>query len=272
MTLGGKYNGLWIGKSGSRKTTALASLPKPLLIVGFESRFDHLLLRFPHYKDDITIENFRRGQAKDLRGKLKSLREYCEYRSVAFDSLTSLANLSIYDSREDVDSGKVRLGFKMPNPDDYNFESTVIFDVISTMDKLTAHTVLTAHFIAVEKKDPIQPQGQDMMNPKMRTEYTLMTAGKKIAQMIPGYFNEVYFFQTEAPMIDGADTICKVFTDHTIDADGKFNCKTSLPLPKVIDWTGKEFWPCIEENLEKYKIKMISEPQPERPSLEEKEW
>ena len=115
--------------------------------------------------------------------------------------------------------------------DDYKTESTGIIQILDAgrvlwNDGKGCNVIFIAHVIEVENKD---------LKGKITRTRSIMTGGRKIAAEIPVYFNEAYHFFTG---LSGGYTI---ITKN----DGEDWAKTSLPLPKEIDFTNQDFYSLI---------------------------
>lgn len=261
IKIGGRFRGMFVGKSGSRKTTALSHFPKPMYIFDFDGRLDPIALHLPkEQQEEIEYDTYKVGDIKRAQDKMKSILNRCEYRTVAFDSLTSIGDVSIYESRSSrgFAEGKVRAGVMMADPDDYNMESSFMMAIIDFMKKVDCHTILTAHLLKIEENDV-----ESKVIGKKRVAYSLVTAGKKVSAKLPGYFNEVYYFQKEAGF-DAGDEIVKVFTRAINIGDGAVEAKSALPIPPVIDWTNKNFYDELINHVKAHGANLeVPEPEPD---------
>ena len=183
--------------------------------------------------------------------KLEGLIRYNPYGTVIIDSITTLArsiHTLIFEARSkgaQVKSDKQRIylnaatipgkfaGIPVLEIDDYKTESTGIIQILDAGRVLWnngkgCNVIFIAHVIEVENKD---------LKGKITRTRAIMTGGRKIAAEIPVYFNEAYHFFTG---LSGGFTI-------VTKNDGEDWAKTSLPLPKEIDFTNQDFYQLINE-------------------------
>src|SRR5687767_10306826 len=94
IKIGGKYRGLWIGKSGSRKTCSLKDMPKKMYIFDFDGRLDPLALHMTKEEQkEVDFDTYRVGDIQKAQNKMKELLNYNPYSTIAFDSLTSIGDV-----------------------------------------------------------------------------------------------------------------------------------------------------------------------------------
>jgi len=176
------------------------------------------------------------------------------FQTVCVDSLTTLADMLIRYSlsvrgaeRKEEKGDKARERkrgvIEMPEFEEFNVESLAINQLIDIGRNLPCHFILTAHVIRTSSKDN---SGRE------RESRTLMTAGKKIAAAIPAKFKEQWLVEPDTGLSVDSDVSYTVRTKPTsIDT-----ASTLLPLPKVIDFTDKAFYPILVELLREKGIEL----------------
>lgn len=250
--VGKKLKCLFVGKSGTFKTSAIGGFPEPIYIFNTDvDRMEPLIMWQKHR--DIEYDDYRIGELNKMKSKMDTLSKYNPYRTIAFDSWTTLGQLGIYESRADRSKGMMvgKSGFMKPDPFDYGSENAILWHVINFMNSLKCHVILTAHIIKTEEVDPdsVKADGEQMMmSTKKRVKYDIVTAGKKASAMLEGNFNEVWHFFKEQPFRSGEPEIRKIATrmEHAL-----VNAKTALPLPDVIDWTKEPLYDIIAREVVK---------------------
>jgi len=250
--VGKKLKCLFVGKSGSFKTSAIAGFPEPIYVFNTDiDRIDPLIMWYRHR--DIEYDDYRVGELSRMKSKMDTLAKYNPFRTIAFDSFTSLGTTAIYEERGSRTKGMQvgKSGFMKPDPFDYNSENAILFHMLNFLNTVKCHVILTAHIIKTEVVDPdaTKADGESMMmNVKKKAQYDIVTAGKKASAMLEGQFNEVWHFWKEAPFKAGDPEIRKVATrmEHAL-----VNAKTALPLPDTIDWTNEPLYDIIAREVAK---------------------
>lgn len=212
---------LFVGKSGSRKTVHASSFPGPIYIFDTDGRTSPIKA-YHSTRDDIEYDTYRSGDWAKYKSKMDRLKNNNPYRTVIFDSLTSIADMTIHESKyERKSAGMVRSTMRMAEPGDYNFESNAIMEILMCAQLLKCHIILTAHLLKVEV--PEKPGDATAMMGKTIPKYSLITASKKSAEKVPGYFDEVYFFESENSGM-GQQTVV-----YFRGVNSEVQSKTSLP-------------------------------------------
>lgn len=168
------------------------------------------------------------------RIKLETLQVNCKYKTLVFDSITSMADMTLRQTlkaksgitrQSGASAGRQVAGIAVNEIEDYNAESSAINELIAlTKDINSYHKVniiLIAHVVQAEYKTA---NGQTHMS------RTIVTAGKRVAPKIPAYCGEVYHFNIEQGMKVGAGGQYSLLTEHT----GDDFARTALPLDSKI--------------------------------------
>lgn len=234
------------GGPGTGKSLAFASFPKPY-IISTDRKVAAIKAYYPN--SDIEFDMF--DTFWDVYLKLEELQEHCPHGTVMVDTLTSLGQLAIAHSMqfrpvERAGDAKNKLGrakgeLMLTELEDFGAEAQGLYQVINKLkiisNRWNCWTILIAHVLTIESKNT--------MKGTTTYEKTILTGGKKVAAGIPGDFDEVYHFEVRAGFSANDDVkyICR--THH----NGDDFAKTSLPLPKEIDFTGKNFYEEIKKHL-----------------------
>lgn len=215
-----RFVGLEKGKPKSGKSIFAASFPN-ILMIDLDKRFDTVAQFYQKVLKKTDIEVFQPDSFKALDQKMRDLKKECPYTTVHIASLTRLARVlmtEICAQRGDTKGKKVG-GISVTIVEDYSGETAGIVKIIEALLSLPCHILLEAHLIATANKD----------------EICLLTGGKKIAGEVPAYFNEVYFFEAEAPITSDGKPTHRFYTKQY----GIHECSTALDLPYSVDFTDR---------------------------------
>lgn len=249
---------LFIGKPGSGKTLGGASFSEagPMEFADFDGRMKPVTLHYPksriHYeKFDVTnLEKFAYNYIPDL---LRS----CPYKTFQLAGITSLSTVAIsyqmFQRRGGNDSlKKTKGGLMVPSWDEFNGEAMIIGQVLDALKALPCNVIVEAH-------------------PVTRTDITkgekftsLVAFGPKVESLVPGYFDEIWYFTTEFGVQGGVEYIV-----HTKPTSEYPIAKTSLPLPGKFTLSDQEGRPIslyklIKAELDKYDISLEESREVER--------
>ena len=123
-------------------------------------------------------------------------------------------------------AGKLVGGIAVNEIDDYNAESSALSELISLTKDINkfhkVNVILIAHVVKAEYRDTTKNI--------THISRQIVTAGKNIAQKIPGYCLEVYHFNIKKGFVEGQGGEYSVLTEHT----GDDFARTALGLDKEI--------------------------------------
>mgnify|MGYP001602550056 CR=1 FL=1 len=228
---------LFTGATGSGKTDAIGSFPGKIYIHDFDCRLGTLAARYPHRGDDIEYDSYPTHRMLDFKSKVEGLVKDCPYDVVCFDSLTFLARNAVnHMIRSRSREGKVLGGWRVSDIEDYGGETSVIVSLLDAVQRLRNQgktVIVTAHLLPSE--DATMPA-------------RVVTGGKSIAPMIPGAFDNVFYFYIDKDL--EGNMIYKVRTRSS----DKFAARTIFTkLPNVIDVSEKGLYSMIKEITSKEK-------------------
>lgn len=228
------------GEAGTRKSTAALSFPGPQYWFSWDRKMSGILIPFRKWglpKEHLTYDDYDDWTAP--KKKLESLQVSCPYETLVFDSLTSMADMTLRQTvslkygktrKSGSDAGKTVGGIAINEIEDYNAESAAIQEMISLAKDIQAYhyrngnkkikIILIAHVISAEYKT---------VGGATHTSRTIVTAGKKVAAKIPGYCTEVWHFNIEPSFTAGQGNY-SLLTNHT----GDDYARTSIDLPNKI--------------------------------------
>jgi hypothetical protein len=143
---------------------------------------------------------------------------------------------------------------------------------------VNAHVILCAHYYEIQEPDPMLPsqptKEEAAAGVKSKLEGAqvirkqVLVAGKMIAAGIPGFFDEVWFFEkrANANLREGVKYICCIHPNNR-----HLDLKTSrLELPREVDWTNKLLFPELKIALGSMELEDLP-PEPDPPDEEEDE-
>jgi hypothetical protein len=248
---------LFSGESGTRKTTAIASFPKPIYIFDVDLKIESLLNYFKgDAANDIDFDRYSPDDTIKLDRKFIELEKTCKYKTVALDGLTFVSMMSVQYGFT-LRGGKGNMPFgNSPNSgvvdlntmQDYMLESAYIKQILGYLKNIYnnhhVNVILTAHVRPVEQT--YDKNGEVVKNAPTMTRM-LMTAGRQIAPMIPASFNEVFHFNVKPAMSSSDKPQYIVRTQH----NGLDYARTTLPLAETLNVTDKPLFEYIKESMEK---------------------
>lgn len=246
---GSVFRGLFKGEFGTGKTRAYASFPKPMYVFDLDNKMETVKKDFPkEATDEIEFDSYNPSAPTDmvrLWNRLKKEIEIPRFRTYVFDSVTTLSlGLLTYaiDLRGN-DVKQVKGIIRMTELADFNVESQGFNQIVTAFRSIAAHLIMTAHVIQTTQKDIMNK------DESKRTVVTreLIAGTKKNAAIIPGLFKEVWHFYSVPNPAVGQPPIRKIITA----AMGDDFATTGLPLPVEIEWTNKNLYDVIREELKK---------------------
>lgn len=220
---------LFKGEWGTRKSTSALSYPGPIYYFDWDKKMKALHLPMKAWDiDPRTIDYDSYNDWQTPLSKLEQFQLNCKYKTIVIDTITSSAdsiNRQTLKSKGRDDKGKRIGGIPVNSIEDFNAEDSALKELIAlTKDIHLYHKVnviLIAHVIQKEVKGP---------NNTTHMARLLVTAGKGIAQKIPGYCDEIYHFNVETEVAVDKPPTYTLRTTHT----GDDFARTSLPLPTII--------------------------------------
>ncbi len=256
MDVSGPTSFLFKGPYGFGKTLAAASFAlggtvyiaywdkkKPVELVTYFRKFGD---KGKKILDNIEYDVYGGHNANEYLRKIISLSKDCRYFAVITDSLTMMTSGVVSWSSGFNEKGK-EIGLKAGNPqeiipswDEYKSETAIVAQTLDLSRTLPCHVLWTAHPLPSTK---IEGSGSSM---KVSKTISLVTYGSKVAGLVPGQFSEIYHFT----QLNDYQTNSKKYIAET-DAIGDDFAKTSLGLPKELDFTNRLFYEVWMEALAK---------------------
>jgi hypothetical protein len=197
------------GEPGTRKSTQALSFPTPQFWFSWDRKMNGIYLPMKRWGIDskqIDYEDYEDWTKP--RKQLELFQTNCKYKTLIFDSITSMADMTLRQTvkakygvtrASGAAAGKLIAGIAVNEIEDYNAESSALQELIAlTKDINSFHKVniiLIAHVVQAEYRNTT--------NNTTHISRTIVTAGKKVAPKIPAYCGEVYHFNIKSGMVQG---------------------------------------------------------------------
>lgn len=250
---------LHVGRHGAGKTCANFSFPGATYVFDMDQRMKGgasslvWLGKEKLSKIDFDTYTVDKGFAKinDKMEELLTLAQArkCSYQNILFESIGALTKLLALDSKALRGSeGKKRGSLRFLTPDDYNYVSAamseIIFEFALPMSTL-GHNVIFSAWIVDKWGKPVDSNGLPLSGSEFAPNVVIgekLLATDKLAEEIPGYFNEIHYFRKEKGLRG---------PKYTVEFNGTFARNTLGLVPGQIDITNKSFYDCWKEQIEK---------------------
>jgi hypothetical protein len=203
-------------------------------------------------KDLINYDVYPSDDFPRIEQQVNKFENRLDYRTIIFDGVTvlgqclinySLSLRGVHDSGREGKGRKIGI-IEMTAIEDFGVEARGMMQILDAFKDLSmsgkCNVIFNAHIIQWREKVGDTGREED--------RYQLVTAGKKVAGAIDGYFDEVYYFKKRT--IDP-----EVPPDYECFTQGgeAFPGKTSLHLPTKIVWTMKSREaPTFYDTIKKY--------------------
>jgi len=241
----GLFRGLFIGRSGTGKTSAACSYPKPVEVWDFDGRIRGVLGCPWIPTKDIIYEYFppkEPGMILRIMKKVDTMQQLAVARQLAIktlvvDSLTAetfamlcqAKPLLAGDIAKDT-KGKRISGYRMTGPEEYSFEADTTYNLLASLRSISGiNLIVTAHVVArFGKENPDDPFSNSIEVGEK------LSVRDKIGENVQIYFDNVFRFDKQ--MSGQTDK-------HSVRFRGDL-CRSVLPgLPNGdIDITNKNFY------------------------------
>lgn len=234
-----RFMALFIGESGSGKTVAGASFPKPYENLDFDGRIRGLLGAPWIKRDEITYEVFNPrelGMVDKVNKKLeyyplaKQLNQPCPI-TLQLDSLTSECFAMVQESLKIThkpggsgkDKGKYLGTLAMSGPEDYGFEAQATYQIMAHLRSIPIpNIIVTAHTVQKYGKiDSDNPFSESVVIGEK------LSVRDKIGENIQIYFDHIFRFKRRGSQYfvqfrgDLARTSYSELPDGEINVTGK---------------------------------------------------
>lgn len=229
------------GEPGARKSTHALTFPTPQYWFSVDKKMRALSLPMKHWGIDplqITYDDYVSWSA--LEKKLYDFRIKCPFKTLIFDSITSIGDIINLQTQKDKsgqttkggeEAGKRIGGITVNTREDFNAEASAFIQLVdATKDIQSAFNVniiLIAHVVGVRTENDSGVTTQTRV---------LVTGGNKIARKIPVYCEEIYHFNARSAAIAGREPEFTVFTQNA----GEDYARTTLPLAPSFQLKNRE--------------------------------
>jgi len=247
------------GEPGTRKSTQALSFPVPQEWFSWDRKMNGIYLPMKKWGiDPKTISYTDYDNWNKARARLEQLQITCPFRTLIFDSLTSMCDMTLRQTlkmkygvtrQSGAAAGKLIAGIAVNEIEDYNAESAALQELIALTKDINAfhkvNIILIAHVVQAEYRNTT--------NNTTHISRTIITAGKKVAPKIPAYCGEVYHFNIKKGMVEGGGGDYSLLTEHT----GDDFARTALGLDREIVFGDKPLYetylkPAINKMKETY--------------------
>lgn len=246
------------GPPGFGKTIAAvsAAIYGPVYLAYIDKRAPVEVLAFykkhrPEILDNLEWDCYGSSNINEYLNKLVKFTTDCRYVAVITDGVTSATSAAVNWSmgfREKKDSSSNRRGRSDTNEasqltpvwDDYKVETALITQALDICKTLPVMNIWTAHPLAT-----IKLEGSGTNIDSVTKTSSLVSYGTKVGSLIPGAFQEIYHFGSQA----GKRV---VFTNML----GEDYAKTVFNIPKMLDISDKLFFEvwrdAVNKGMEEY--------------------
>ncbi len=242
------YSILAKGLSGSGKTTASCGKDfRPVFVFDTDQRMQSVANYYKkldgHCKD-IEYQSFvMREHFKELDKKMDEIYARPVHKTVVMASLTSYIHnvlAHVLNFKAGANTGKKVADIHVNSIEDYNVEdAALIFEMVAFMKSLQArgtNVILEAHITPIEIK---------ALDGSSSTSMEILTKGRKAPAQLPGYFDEVWLFDTIRRGVNNYEYIMHPRGDAVTRG-----CKTSRDIPDI-EWTNKDFSLELKKEMDK---------------------
>lgn len=206
LTTEKRFFGMFVGKSGSGKTVAGGSFPKPLDILDFDGRVRGLLGAPWIDRSQISYDAFPPDDKEMLERLNKKLELYQAYarngeyaklpKTIQLSSLTSecfamlTQAIPLTHSKAGAGKGKYLGITAMAGPEDYGFEATNTYNILSFLRSVPIENVIVdAHMVdRFGKADPENPFAESVVVGEK------LSVRDKIGENVMIYFDHCFRF------------------------------------------------------------------------------
>lgn len=247
----GRFLGLFVGRSGSGKSAAAYSFPKPLKVLDLDGRLRGGLVPwndpesggkkgieyeyFPPKPDGKTVFQMLNDSFLALQIMLKT-GTGVQYKTLVLDSITwetidlllDAISLTHGVNAQGETKGRSVGPFQLSGPEDYKFQSTGTYQTLAFLKSFPIpNIIVTAHITPKWVQNPNDKYGPNIMDGEQ------LSLTDKLAENVPSSFDHVFRFEKE----DTGKEIKFYFQTHGSVARSAFD----LPYGKM-DITKVKFY------------------------------
>jgi AAA domain len=249
------------GEPGTRKSTQALSYPTPQYWFSWDRKMEGIYLPMKKWGIDpkqVTFDDY--DDWNKAKVKLEKFQVDCPFRTLVFDSLTSMADMTLRQTNKmkygvtrqsGAAAGKLIAGIAVNEIEDYNAESSALQELVALSKDINkfhkVNVILIAHVVQAEYRSTTTNI--------THISRQIVTAGKKVAPKIPAYCLEVYHFNIKKGFVEGAGGEYSLLTEHT----GDDFARTALGMDKEIVFGDK---PIYDTYIKPAIAKMKALPEP----------
>lgn len=232
------------GEPGTRKSTQALSFPTPQYWFSWDRKMNGIYLPMKKWGIDpklITYDDYEDWTKP--KEKLERFQTECPYKTLVFDSITSMADMTLRQTNRlkygvkrasGAAAGKLVGGIAVNEIEDYNAESAALQELIALTKDINAYHKVNVILIA----HVIQAEYRSTTTNTTHISRQIVTAGKKVSAKIPAYCGEVYHFNIKKGFVEGAGGDYSLLTEHT----GDDFARTALGMDKEIVFGDKPLY------------------------------
>lgn len=224
------------GEPGTRKSTAALSFPTPQYWFSWDRKMNGLLIPMKKWGVDPKLVDYDDyDEWNKARIKLEKLQTDCKYKTIIFDSVTSMCDMTLRQTitskrgttrGSGAQAGKSIAGIQVNELEDYNAESSALQELVALSKDINAYhkvnVVLIAHVVQADYRNSVTGQ--------THVSRSIVTAAKKTAAKLPAYCGEVYHFNIKSSADLSQGGKYSLLTQHS----GDDFARTALPLENEI--------------------------------------
>ena len=238
---------LLLGATGTGKSIAACSCPKPIYVANFDDRMGSVKSYYEARPElgvntsQIDFDIFPELGA--FIDKLEALENNCPYRTLIIDPLTKLCNKVIsYSIGQRKGKGRKHIGkIIFSTLEDYGAEISVYRQLMDSLqiikNQQKVNIILTAHLVTVTYNSASKIKTEDGTTiSEQKSEHLIVTEGRKLAPQIPLTFDEVYHFYVESSF-GNLEYKIKTYNDGDVIARTSF-----ANVPGEIEWKNENFY------------------------------
>lgn len=258
-----RFFGLFVGKSGSGKTCAECSFPKPIKVLDFDGRIRGILgapwidrssgIDYEYYPPRVGKPGAAQMKFtyERVNNDLEALYTLCQvgqnrYQTLILDSLTTMTYALICDSIPlshqqggpgGSKKGKYMGSLPMAGPEDFGFENTNSQNIMAYLRAIPIPNIIVSAHIVDRYGLPIKVENDGTAHEVDYADRVIvgekLSIRDKLAENIPVYFDHVFRFDKD--FVNNREKFKVQFrSDLARTSYGK--------LPNEIDVTGKSFY------------------------------
>lgn len=187
------------GEPGLRKSTQALGFPGPQYWFSWDRKMQGISLPNKLWnmpKNHVTFDDY--ADWESARIKLETFVTNCPYKTLVFDSLTTMGDLVLRQSMKAASKPNKIGTIQISSIEDFNAETSAFNQLLGLTKDINVNQkvniILIAHVMEVTNK---------ALNGETTTTRTIVTAGKRVAAKVPALCTEVWNFKLKKGMMVG---------------------------------------------------------------------